>query len=100
MAFHKGDVVLIQYPYSDLSSTKTRPAVVISGELYHREQPDLVLGALTSNLLGATKKLDYVLKDWKSAGLRFETAFKPKLANLDPFHVVNVIAKMTNPDPN
>jgi mRNA interferase MazF len=98
MAFQKGDVVLVQYAYTDLSSTKTRPAVVLSGDLYHREHPDLVLAALTTNILGATKKLDYVLKDWQSAGLRFESAFKPQLVTLEPTLVLLFIGKLSKAD--
>ncbi len=30
MAFQQGEVVLIPFPYTDLSATKTRPAVVVS----------------------------------------------------------------------
>ena len=32
MAFQRGDVVLIPFPYTDLSTSKTRPAVVVSSE--------------------------------------------------------------------
>jgi mRNA-degrading endonuclease toxin of MazEF toxin-antitoxin module len=31
MAFQRGDVVLVPFPFSDLSTTKVRPAVVVSG---------------------------------------------------------------------
>jgi hypothetical protein len=32
MAFQRGDVIPIPFPYTDLSATKTRPALVVSGE--------------------------------------------------------------------
>ena len=35
MAFRRGDVVLIPFPYTDLSAAKTRPAVLVSSEAYH-----------------------------------------------------------------
>jgi mRNA interferase MazF len=34
MAFNRGDVVLIPIPYTDLSATKTRPAVIVSSSSY------------------------------------------------------------------
>lgn len=40
MAFQKGEAVLVSYPYTNLTTTKSRPAVVVSGELYHTEQPE------------------------------------------------------------
>ncbi len=36
MTFRRGDVVLVPFPFSDLSAAKVRPAVVVSGALYHR----------------------------------------------------------------
>ena len=60
MAYRRGDIVLVQYPYSDLSTSKARPAVIVSGTLYSREQPDLLLVALTTNL-SANDSLDYAL---------------------------------------
>jgi mRNA interferase MazF len=47
MTFHRGDVVLVPFPFSDLSATKVRPAVIVSSALYHSAKPDLVLAALT-----------------------------------------------------
>ena len=72
MEFQRGDVVLVPFPFSDLSTTKVRPAVVVSGSLYHATEPDLILSALTSKIKSATAPLDYVLTDWQVAGLRFQ----------------------------
>ena len=63
MAFHRGDVVLVPFPFSDLSTTKVRPAVVVSGSLYHTTEPDLILAAITSKITTVIGPLDYVLSD-------------------------------------
>ncbi len=42
-----GDVLLAPFPFTDQSTTKRRPAVVVSSEAYHRERPDLVILAVT-----------------------------------------------------
>ncbi len=60
MAYRRGDIVLVQYPYSDLSSSKARPAVVVSSDLYSQEKPDLFFAALTTNL-SAKDSRDYLL---------------------------------------
>ena len=35
-----GDIVLIPVPFSDLSSTKRRPVIVISNRAYHQTTAD------------------------------------------------------------
>ncbi len=61
MAFQRGDIVLVPFPFSDLSTTKVRPAVVVSSSLYHTTEPDLILAAITSRVATAMEPLDYVL---------------------------------------
>lgn len=84
MAFQTHDVWLVKFPFSDLTTTKTRPAVVISSIIYHHNEPDIVFAALTSNVAAAINSTDYILKDWQGAGLKVPTAFKPLIATLDP----------------
>ena len=98
MAYSRGDVVLVPLPYSDLTSAKTRPAVIVSSDIYHNQQPDILLCALTTNLLAASDSLDYILQDWTAANLRFPTAFKPVIVTLDPALIVHYIGRLTLPD--
>lgn len=43
-----GDVVLVPFPFTDLTTIKKRPAVVVSSADYQRERSDLILIAVTS----------------------------------------------------
>jgi len=43
-----GDVVLVPFPFTDLSTSKQRPAVVLSSERYHRATDDCLVAAITS----------------------------------------------------
>ncbi len=98
MPFQRSSVVLVPFPFSDLSTTKVRPAVVVSSALYHTTEPDLLLAALTSKVAAATGPLDYVLGDWQSAGLRYLSALKPVLFTLDPARVLHCIGTLTPAD--
>jgi mRNA-degrading endonuclease toxin of MazEF toxin-antitoxin module len=44
-----GDIVLIPIPFTDRSSQKQRPVIVISNDEYTSTAPDLVVVAITSN---------------------------------------------------
>jgi mRNA interferase MazF len=98
MTFQRVDVILVPFPFSDLTTTKVRPAVVVSSDLYHSTEPDLLLAALTSRAEAATGPFDYPLNDWRAAGLRFPSALKPVLVTLDPARVVHRIGALSAAD--
>lgn len=45
----QGDIVLIPVPFTDLSSQKRRPVIVISNNNYNQNTKDIVVVAMTSN---------------------------------------------------
>lgn len=98
MAFRRGDVVLIPFPYTDLSAAKTRPAVVVSSEAYHAARPELLLAYVSSQLSQANPAIDYLLADWKSAGLLRPSFVRPKVAAVKPALVVHCAGALTDRD--
>lgn len=44
------DIVLLSFPFSDLQSSKVRPAIVLSNDRYNRSSDDFVAVPVTSNL--------------------------------------------------
>ena len=46
---NQGDIVLIPIPFTDLSSQKRRPVIVISNDSYNQTTADVVVVAMTSN---------------------------------------------------
>ena len=45
----QGEIVLIPIPFTDLSSQKRRPVVVVSNDAYNDKTSDIVVVAMTSN---------------------------------------------------
>lgn len=45
----QGEIVLIPIPFTDLSSQKRRPVVIISNDAYNNTSSDMVVVAMTSN---------------------------------------------------
>ena len=48
--YKRGDIVLVSFPFTDLSSSKRRPALVVSPDAFNERMQDLVLAAITSQL--------------------------------------------------
>jgi mRNA interferase MazF len=48
MTHRQGEIVLVPFPFSDLSSSKKRPALVISNDEYNLKSQDLVICGMTS----------------------------------------------------
>jgi mRNA interferase MazF len=46
----RGTIVLVAFPFTDLSATKVRPALVLSNPSMHRRERDVILAAISSLL--------------------------------------------------
>jgi len=47
-SINQGDIVLVPFPFTDLSAQKKRPAVVISPNWFNNNYEDVILSAMTS----------------------------------------------------
>jgi mRNA interferase MazF len=64
-----GDIILVPFPFTDQSTVKKRPAVVVSSAAYNAERPDLVIMAVTGQMRSAEYFGDVAIADWRPAGL-------------------------------
>jgi len=48
--YKRGEILLIPVPFSDLSSVKRRPVLVISNETHNSTNSDMIVAAISSNL--------------------------------------------------
>jgi mRNA interferase MazF len=65
----KGSVILVRFPFSDLSSTKLRPAVILA----EAGRDDWILCQVTSNPYADGKAIKIVDADFSEGGLRIES---------------------------
>jgi len=75
--YNFGDIVLLQFPFTDLTTTKKRPAVVVSSIEYNNKCPDIIVMAITSRIREIQSFYDVTIEEWKQAGLIKESAIKP-----------------------
>ena len=94
--YSKNDIILVGYPFSDLSFTKVRPGIVIS--VLHPSQ-DVFITPLTSrtqNLLPG----EFVLREWQQAGLNTVTAVKRGIFTLERSLIIKKIGTLSQTDRN
>ena len=46
----RGDIVLVPFPFTDLTTTKQRPGLIISSDAFNASHDDVVLLAVTSQI--------------------------------------------------
>jgi len=63
--FTKGNIVLVNFPYSDLSRAKYRPALVVADVEYG----DLLLAQITSKTFGDRNAVELTEEDFSEGGL-------------------------------
>jgi mRNA interferase MazF len=93
-SYSKNEVVLVRYPFSDLTSTKVRPAVIVNAP--HTSQ-DVLIIPLTSKTTGLLAG-EFVLADWKGAGLNVETAAKRGIFTIHEKLVLKSIGRLVTVD--
>lgn len=98
MAYQQGDIVLIPFPFTDLSASKTRPAVVISIPDYEKNFSDVLLAFVSSRMRNVIPEFDHTLVDWRGAGLLRPSFIRPKIAAIDTSLIVHKIGVLNPTD--
>jgi mRNA interferase MazF len=93
--YSKGDVILLPYPFTDLTARKVRPAVVAgSGKAKYE---DIFVVPLTSKVNSLSED-EFRLEKWKEAGLNVPTAIKRGCILIDAGLVIKKVGVLTKDD--
>ncbi len=84
----RNDVVLLPIPFTDLTSRKVRPAVVIG-----RNGTDLFLVPISSRL----QNIDFTLQEWRAAGLNVACGIKAQLATVEERLAAKIVGRLASP---
>ena len=96
--YQRGDVLLVELPFTDGPGGKKRPAVVLSTEAFNRIGIKIIVAAITSNLSAPFRPGDTTLGDWQAAGLLKPSAVRGYLGMADQRYVERSLGKMTDAD--
>ena len=87
----RNDIVLLPIPFTDLTSQKVRPAVVIGAGTF---KGDVFVVPVTSRLF----QTDLVFHDWSQAGLNVQSGIKGQIATVDASLIRQVVGKLSASD--
>ncbi len=85
----RNDVVLLPIPFTDLTSRKVRPAIVVG-----RSGADLFVVPISSVLANT----DFPFAEWRAAGLNVPSGVKAQLATVEERLVVKIVGKLATAD--
>ncbi len=91
MPCSRNDVVLLPIPFTDLSSQKVRPAIVIGTGPF---AGDVFMVPVTSRLF----QTDLLLQDWSRAGLNVPSGIKGQIATINASLIRQTVGKLSAPD--
>jgi len=93
-SYSRGEVILVRYPFSDLSGSKIRPAVIVNAPHISK---DVFLLPLTSKIRSLVAG-EFILKDWSQAGLNVETAVKRGIYTVHQNLIAHRVGKLSDSD--
>lgn len=94
LSFSLHDVILVRYPFSDLSSSKVRPAVVVG---VTQPSQDLLIVPLTSRTT-ALFPGEYAMTEWREAGLNVPSTIKRGLYTVHASLVLKQVGRVAESD--
>jgi len=97
-SYNFGDVVLVPFPFTDRTTNKKRPAVVVSSDVYNTEYPDRILMGITSQVASSPKVGDIIITDWQAAGLLKASMIKPVIATIEKKLIVKKLGRLQDLD--
>lgn len=97
-AYNFGDIVLLPFPFTDQTTTKKRPAVIVSSSEYNNNRPDVIAMAVTSRIKPIQSFGEMTINDWKKAGLIKESAIKPIMITIEKGLILTALGQLAQAD--
>ena len=94
--YRQRDIVLVPFPFSDLSSQKVRPVLILSNDVYNQQSADVVVCGLTTNLRPTPYSIIIDIGDVEGLGtLRHRSKIKADtIASLAQTILIKQIARL------
>ena len=101
MTVTRGDVVLVDYPFSDRTGNKVRPALVVQNDNLNQEITDTILAAISRSKHRAAETqllIEIGTEEGIQSGLRQDSMVQcENLLTIDQRHIIATIGRLTSP---
>ncbi|MGH9961246.1 MAG: type II toxin-antitoxin system PemK/MazF family toxin [Pyrinomonadaceae bacterium] len=95
-SYSKSEVILVRYPFSDLTATKVRPAIVVNAPHISK---DVIIVPLTSKL-SPLMPGEFVLLNWRGAGLNVPSSVKRGIYTVQDSLIIKFVGSLSDEDAN
>lgn len=93
--FNQGDILIVPFPFTDLSTVKQRPVLVISNDSYNQKTKDIIVCGITSNLKDADHSVLISNKDLSEGNIPKKSRIKvAKIFTLEKSIIKKRVAKV------
>ncbi len=97
-AYKRGEIILVPFPFSNQSTIKKRPAVIISSDNYNNTSSDVIIMAITSQIRHINDIGERRLQDWKTEGLLKPSAIKSAVSTLEQNLIIRKLGVLSADD--
>jgi mRNA interferase MazF len=101
MKVRRGEVVLVDFPYSDHTGSKVRPALVVQADAWNQRLDDTILALITSSRhrrVGAATQfvIDITTAEGQQTGLRLNSVIQcENLLTYDQALILRVLGRLS-----
>ena len=95
--YSRGDVILVNFVFTEGTGARRRPAVLLSSETYQAGRQEAIVAAITSN----TERIlvgDHPITDWQGAGLLFPSVVTGILRTIKQAAMVRKLGGLSSLD--
>lgn len=97
MNYKKWDIVLVPFPFTDLSAVKKRPGLIISPNEYNGDQ-DVVIAFVTSKIDTHHRMGDYKIREWEKSSLPKPSMIRMKFTTIDKSIIIKTLGRLQKKD--
>ena len=102
MNLQRGNIVIVDYPYSDQIRSKIRPALVVQSDIWNQRLDNTIIASITSSQhrrVGAPTQyfIDTTTTDGEPTGLRFNSIVQcENLLTYNKSRILSVIGSLSD----